>query len=95
MKISGTGYIACAHFEESIHHFGEAESPEKALADFVDGDFADYCDCRDIEDEEYVEVRVFKAIYNGSPEWNDEDYDPDWDWVLGEQVDSKQIQYLM
>ncbi|EKO3626435.1 hypothetical protein CAG61_06230 [Vibrio sp. V34_P3A8T189] len=98
--MSGQGYIACAHFEESIYHFGEADTPEKALAAFVEGgQFSEYCDCREIEDGTYVLVKVFKAIYADSPEANDEktnmeDWEDGWQWILGEEVSEHQIQFL-
>tara|TARA_Y100000588_G_scaffold379470_1_gene461685 strand:- start:340 stop:639 length:300 start_codon:yes stop_codon:yes gene_type:complete len=93
--MSGKGYIACAHFEESIHHYGEADTPEKALAAFVEGgEFADYCDCREIEDGTYVQVKVFKAIYAEIPEANVEDWEDGWEWILGGEVSEHQVQFL-
>lgn len=91
----GQGYIACAHFEETIGHFGEGDTPEKALADFLEGgEFSDYCYCRGIEDETYVQVKVFKAIYANTPEANMEDWEDGWQWILGEEVSEHQIQFL-
>lgn len=93
--MSGKGYIACAHFEDGIAHFGEADSPKKALATFIDdGEFADYCDCREVEDGAYVQVKVFKAIYAGDPAANMEDWEDDWEWILGDEVAEHQVQFL-
>ncbi|HDM8166643.1 TPA: hypothetical protein P0E18_004479 [Vibrio harveyi] len=91
----GQGYIACAHFEETICHFGEADTPEKALADFVDGgEFSDYCNCNEIEDETYVQVKVFKAIYADTPEANMEDFEDGWRWILADEISEHQIKFL-
>ena len=91
----GKGYIACAHFEETIAHFGEADTPEKALADFLSsGEFSDYCDCREIEDGTYVQVKVFKAIYSDDPKANMDDWEDGWEWLLGDEVSEHQIQFL-
>ncbi len=93
--MSGQGYIACAHFEETIRHFGEADTPEKALSVFVEGgEFSNYCDWREIEDGNYVQVKVFKAIYADTPESNMEDWEDGWLWVLGEEISEHQIQFL-
>ncbi|WP_026025151.1 hypothetical protein, partial [Enterovibrio norvegicus] len=95
MKITGTGFIACAHFEESICHYGEDDTPEKALSDFVGGsEFAEYCYCTDVEDNTHVEVKVFKAIYANTPEANMDDFEDGWEWILGEEVSSHQVLFL-
>lgn len=89
--MSGQGYIACAHFEDTIRHFGEANTPEKALTDFVKGgEFSDYCDCRDIEDGTYVQVKVFKAIYADTPEADMDNFEDGWQWILGDEVSEHQ-----
>ena len=89
------GFIACAHFEESIYHFGESDTPEKALADFLgSGAFHDYCGCRSIEEGSHVEVKIFKAIYADSPEANTDDWEDGWQWMLGDEVGVREIQYL-
>ena len=88
-------FIACANFEEKIGHFGEGVSPDLALTDFIQGgEFNDYCDSHDIADGELVEVRVFNAIYRDSPDANEEDFEEGWQWRLGSQVGSINIQYL-
>lgn len=94
-QISGCGYIACAHFEETIHHFGEGSSPKSALDDFIaNGCFEEYCDSVGIEDNTYVEVKVFEAIYADDDEANSEDWEEGWSWILGEEVISEQILFL-
>lgn len=91
----GQGYIACAHFEDTIDHFGEADTPEKALDGFLKGgEFSDYCDCFEIEDSTYVKVKVFKAIYADTPGVNVEDWEEGWQWVLGDEVSDHQIKCL-
>ncbi|ELP5898708.1 hypothetical protein QTV49_000582 [Vibrio vulnificus] len=88
-------FIACANFEEKIGHFGEGVSPDLALTDFIQGgEFNDYCDSHDIADGDLVEVRVFNAIYRDSPDANEEDFEEGWQWRLGSQVGSINIQYL-
>lgn len=92
--LDGKGYIACAHFEETIRHFGESSSPESALDNFVNsGEFIDYCDCRDIPDKTLVTVKVFQAIYAESPDANPDDFEDGWGWILGDEVSSHQILY--
>lgn len=96
MPVHGQGFIACAKWEETVKHFGEGSSPELALADFVNsGEFNDYCDCNDIKDESHIEVRVFRAVYSGTPEASQYELEDGWDWILADQVYSKIIQYLM
>lgn len=93
--MSGQGYIACAHFEETIRHFGEGHTPEKALTDFFDGgNFSDYCDWRKIEDGTYVQVKVFSAIYADSAEADMDDWEDGWEWILGNEVSEHQVQFL-
>lgn len=94
-KMAGQGYIACAHFEDTIRHFGESDTPEKALAKFIDdGTFYDYCDCRGIKDGGYVQVKIFKAIYEDTPEANMDDWEDGWQWILGEEISEHQVQFL-
>lgn len=100
-KQTEKGYIACADFEDTIYHFGEGGTPEKALADFVersDG-FDEYCTCCEIEDGTYVQVKVFKVIYAGTAEAdiemaNMEDWEDGWQWILGDEISEHQIRFL-
>ncbi len=89
-------FIATAKFEGELGHVGEGDSPELALQDFIKtGEFSDFCKCNNIKDEADVEVGIFKAIQPGSPEWDDEVFDPDWAWAIGDRVDTKNIKFLM
>lgn len=95
MTIDKQGYIACAHFEETIRHFGESDTPDKALSEFLDsGTFAEYCDCRKIEKGTNVVVKVFKAIYEDSPEADLENWEYGWQWMLGEEVSKHEVKYI-
>ncbi|EJB8454897.1 hypothetical protein MW332_004745 [Vibrio parahaemolyticus] len=90
--MSKIGFIACAHFEDTIHHFGEGATPEQALHDFVSGGaFIDFCCCRGIDDGTHVEVKVFKAIYSDTPEAEMYDFEDGWKWILGDEVRSEQV----
>jgi hypothetical protein len=92
--MSETGFIACAHFEETIRHYGEGGTPDDAISNFIeDGDFNEYGYCRDIAIGTPVQVKVFKAIYIDSPEANVEDFEPGWGWMLGEEVDSRLVTF--
>ncbi|MEZ8733802.1 hypothetical protein [Vibrio sp. 10N.239.312.D08] len=88
------GYIACAHFEETIKHLGEGDTPEKALSDFFNGDFQLHCELAEVEDGSYVTVRVFKAIYADTPEANMDDFEDGWQWMLGDEVSEHQVQFF-
>ncbi len=92
--MSGQGYIACAHFEETIKYFGEGDTPERALSDFFNGDFQLHCEHYDVEDGSCVNVKVFKAIYADSPEANTDDFEDGWKWILGDEVTEEQVQFL-
>ncbi|MBY7719669.1 MULTISPECIES: hypothetical protein [Vibrio] len=93
--MSGMGYIACAEFEDTIKSFGEGDSPEAALLDFVEGgEFDDWCCCQEVEDNTHVEVKVFKAIYADTPEANMEDFEDGWAWVLGDEISAHQVLFL-
>lgn len=95
-KTMMTGFIATAKFEETIKLYGEGATPEAAMADFINsGEFNEHCITHDIPDNSTVEVAVYKAIYNGSPEWDDELFDPNWQWALGERVYAKNIKFLI
>jgi hypothetical protein len=84
-------YIATAHFEETISYFGEGDTPEKALEDFMKESFYDHCDSVESESGDIIEIGVFETIKNGDPLWDDEMYDPDWQWVLTKRLDTKNI----
>ncbi|MFA0809368.1 hypothetical protein [Microbulbifer epialgicus] len=95
-KVTGTGYVATSEIdtEEQIAFYGEGETAKKALEVFqTSGEFKDYCDCNSVNDGEEVEVRIYKAIYKDDPEWNEEEFNEDFDWVVGECVDTKQLTY--
>lgn len=96
MNATKTGYIATADFgSDTVKWIGEGETPSAAFDDLINsGEFKDYCECKGFEDESIVEVRVFKAIFKGDPEWDDFLFDEDWEWALGEQVDSKKVMFL-
>lgn len=89
------GFIATAQFEDTIYYYGESDTPEKALDDFVSGgEFKEHCEQIESTVEDDVEVGVFKAIYNGTPEWSEE-FDPDWEFALGKRVDTKLIKAVL
>lgn len=95
MIVGTQGYIACSHFEESIRHFGEADTPEGALSDFIESKaFSEYCEWKDIENGTLVVVKVFRAIYTDSPGANPEDWEDGWEWILGEEVSTHKIPFL-
>jgi len=86
------GYIATAQSEDTISFYGESDSPENALAEFLKGTaFKDHCESVDASAGDEISVGIFKAIYNGDPDWDDELYESEWRWVLGERVDTKRI----
>ncbi|PML45602.1 hypothetical protein BCT75_04255 [Vibrio lentus] len=89
------GFIACAKFEDTVKAYGEGSTPELALSDFLQGgDFQVHCESNDIEDEDHVEVKVFKAIYADTPEANMDDFEDGWKWILGEEVSEHKVQFL-
>lgn len=94
-QMSGKGYIACAHFEETIHHFGEGSTPEEALKDFLGAEFEEYCNYYELEDNTYVDVKVFEAIYANTPEANMEDFEDGWNFILGDEVSSHTHLFLI
>lgn len=96
MQLTQEGFIACAQFEEGIRHYGEAKTATLALAEFIkSGEFNEFCETKDIEDEAFVIVKVFKAIYADSPEANPEDWEEGWNWILGEEISQHKVQYLV
>jgi len=92
-----SGFIATAQINKEIVSFsGEGITPELALKDFMDsGEFNEHCLFVNAEDEQYVEIGVFKAIYKDSSEWDSEHFNSEFDWVLGDMVLTKTQQYLM
>lgn len=94
--MEGKGYIACAEFEDTIVSFGEGETPAQALSKFVDtGEFYDWCCNAEILDGEYVQVKVFRARYRDEVSESElDDWDSDWLWVLGDEVEDHQLQFL-
>ena len=90
------GFIATAQVKERIVFYGEADSSEKALKDFISsGEFKEHCEAIDANVDDEIEVSIFKAIYNGSSEWDDDIHDPEWEFVIGEKVDTKQISAVL
>jgi hypothetical protein len=91
-KIPFRGFIATAQFEDTVCFYGESDTPEKALKDFTSsGEFKEHCESIDAVVDDEVEVRIFKAIYKGSEDWDEDVHDPDWEFVLGEKVDTHLI----
>ncbi|MCG9785376.1 hypothetical protein L1D52_24005 [Vibrio brasiliensis] len=81
------GYIATAEIdEEEIGFFGEGDTPDEALSYF---NLDDYISVSDFENGDELEIGVFKAIRNGSEEWEKGDYREEFVWVLGERVKTK------
>ena len=84
-------FVACIENEENIHFFGSGDTPESALSDFLTGGaFNDHCSAYEVPDGELQEIGIYKAIENGSKDWSEE-FDPDWAWALGEQVDTHNV----
>lgn len=84
-------YIVTAQFEETISYFGQADTPEKALENFMKKGFHDHCNAIDAESGDIIEIGVFETIENGDPLWDDEMYDPDWQWVLQKRLETKNV----
>lgn len=98
IQVHLTGYIACTSLQKEHHDtiksFGESNTPQGALKDFIEnGEFKCACETFDLDDETNVEVKVFKAIYKN--EDNQEDFEDGWEWMLGEEISSHKILYLM
>lgn len=86
------GFIATAQFEETICYYAESDTPEKALEDFITGaEFKEHCESLESNAGDEIEVCTFKAIYKGSTEWDDEMFEEEWEFALGEKVDSQLI----
>lgn len=86
-------YIASIQREDTIVFFGKGDTPEEAFQDFMRQAFKEHCDSYEIADGAEVDVFVHKAIFQDDPEWTDE-YDPSWQWVLGENIDSIKTKYF-
>jgi hypothetical protein len=85
------GFIATAQFEDTIYYYGESDTPEKALDDFIsNGEFKEHCVSIEADIEDDVEIGIFEAIYKNSPHWS-EDFDQDWEFALGQRVATKLI----
>ena len=90
------GYIACAVFEERVLHFGEGPTTEKALIDFSEGgEFSEYCNHYEIPVGEMVTVKVFKAVYRNDPDADSEEFEDGWQWVLGDEVTSINLEAVL
>lgn len=84
-------YVACANFEGGIAFYGAADSARKAFIEFIEsGSFAEFCTHYKKEHGD-VEVGIFKVIREGDKGWEPESYEDDYDWVLGDKVDSKVV----
>ena len=86
------GFIATAEFEETISFYGESDTPQKALSDFLTGgEFKEHCEAVEASVDDEIEVCIYHAVYNGSPEWDDDIYSPEWEFALGKKVDTKLV----
>tara|TARA_Y100000782_G_C10171240_1_gene259856 strand:+ start:1337 stop:1606 length:270 start_codon:yes stop_codon:yes gene_type:complete len=86
-------FIACIENEENIHFFGSGVTPQSALRDFLGGGaFNDHCSSYEVHDGECLEIGIYKKIENGSQDWSEE-FDPDWAWALGDQVETHNVVY--
>jgi hypothetical protein len=86
------GFIATAQFEDTIYYYAESDTPEKALDDFISGgEFKEHCESIESYIDEKIEVCTYKAIYKGSSGWDEDLFDEEWEFALGEKVDSQLI----
>lgn len=87
-------YTACITNEETVSYFGQGDTPDEAIDDFVDsGGFVDECGSLDFSIGSKVTVQVWTTIHkddNGS--FNDEEYDDDFEWYLGDHVESREME---
>lgn len=89
-----TEYIATAQFDDTISNFGRGGSCEAAMDDFTTDAFACHCERGEIVEGEAVLIRVFKAILPESAEWDEDSFDPGWQWALGEKVHETTLEAL-
>jgi len=73
--------------EEAIFA-GEGDTPDLAVADFIIGEYDNYCDCYDHEDD-LVRLTVWKVCRPGESDWPVEEIDPNWNWVLNSFVEER------
>lgn len=87
-------YTACITTEEGICHFGQGHTPDEAVNDFVNsGAFYDECGDLDLPFGSMATVEVWTTIYKGdNGSFNQEEYDDDFDWYLGDFVESRKIE---
>ncbi|MFK3873073.1 hypothetical protein [Pseudoalteromonas rhizosphaerae] len=85
-------YIACIQNEEVIMFFGEGNTPDKAFKSFIESKLDEHCEFFSVEPGTNIEIGIYKAIMPDDPSWSD-DFDPDWSWALGENVDNKKLTY--
>lgn len=83
-------FIASIEFEETISFFGQGNTPEESFEDFSGTPFREHCDCYEVKSGTQLEVHIHKGIWPDDPEWSD-DFDPNWQWALGEKVDTKTL----
>lgn len=86
-------FIAYAPFDCSIIYFGEGFTPEQALQEFIDTEFNEYCEDKNIPVNADVVIKVGKAIYKDSPDADPEWFEDGFDFFLGEAVSTHKIKY--
>lgn len=95
IKIREPRFIACTVFEDTITWCGEGNTPAHALADFLgNGEFEDYCFCKDIPENTFVEVKVFSTMHIDDPDANPDDFEEHYEWICNDEISSQKILYL-
>lgn len=83
-------YVATAVFEERIANFGEGDTAEEALDDFMVEALCSHLDDIEAEEGDTFEIGVYTTIENGSPEWDEDMFDDEYEWVLKDRVITKE-----
>lgn len=88
-------YVACANFEDTIYHYALSNDPLEAFNEFIkkNGEFTDFCEDNDVDDNTEVNVKVFSIIYANDPRADQELFEDGWEWMIDEEVLSKNVLY--
>lgn len=83
-------FIACCiDDDEVISNYGEGDTPQQALDDFVgDGSFELHCEMYAVKKGSKVEVFIYSCIPVEDSDWGEEAH-PDWEWCLDKKIETK------
>ncbi len=83
-------FVACADDCDEILFYGEGDTPDEAFDEFINGgEFEGWCDYVLADKGADIEVYIYTVIEPDKSDWPDDEFNPNWMWVLDKKAETR------